>query len=106
MFRSALRNPVTTMVEALLAIDGDPGYHVLPEIDRTREALERDVEVGNLPAGSDGIAMHAFMVAAYKGYLVFRESLARDIGIPVEELDLRILEVHDRVVDGMTGSSG
>lgn len=99
MFRSALAHPRTTLVEALLAIDGDPDYHVLPEIERTREALSRDIEVGDLPAGSDGIAIHVFMVAAYKGYLVFREALARDIGIPVEELDARILPVHDRLVE-------
>lgn len=103
MFRSALENPVTTLVEALLAIDGDPDYHVLPEIERTKAALERDLVDGDLPRDSDALAMHAFMVAAYKGYLIFRQSLARDIGVPVEELDSRVLEVHDRVAESMSG---
>lgn len=106
MFRSALKNPVTTLVEALLAIDRDPGYHVLPEIERTKAALERDLADGDLPPGSDALAMHAFMVAAYKGYLIFRESLARDMDVPVEQLDARILAVHDEVADGLTEAGG
>jgi hypothetical protein len=87
------------MVEALLAIDGDPDHHVLPEIEKTRAALERDQRTGDLPA--DAVAMHAFMVAAYKGYLIFRTSLARDLGVPVEQLDARVLAVHDQVLEAM-----
>jgi AcrR family transcriptional regulator len=105
MFRSALANPGTTLVEALLAIDGDPDYHVLPEIEKTRAALERDQRTGDLPADADAVAMHAFMVAAYKGYLIFRTSLARDIGVPVEELDARVLAVHDQVAEAMANGT-
>ncbi|MFD2420806.1 TetR/AcrR family transcriptional regulator [Amycolatopsis pigmentata] len=101
MFRSALANPVSTLVEALLAIDRDPDYHVLPEIEKTRAALERDQAVGDLPADADAIATHAFMVAAYKGYLIFREALARDTGIPLDELDARVLKIHDQVAEAM-----
>lgn len=101
MLRSALANPGVTLVEALLAIDGDPGYHAMPELDRTKAALERDQQSGDLPPDSDAVAMHAFTVAAYKGYLIFRESLARDIGVPVEQLDARILDVYDRVLECM-----
>ena len=89
------------MVEALLAIDGDPAYSAMPEIERTRAALERDMQSGDLPPGSDALALHAFMVAAYKGYLVFREPLARDIGVPVEDLDARMLAVNDQVLDAL-----
>jgi AcrR family transcriptional regulator len=101
MFRSALANPGSTLVEALLAIDGDPDYHAMPEIEKTRAALERDQSNGDLPADADAVAMHAFMVAAYKGYLIFRTALARDIGIPVEQLDARVLAVHDQVLEDM-----
>lgn len=101
MFRSALENPAPTLVEALLAIDGDPGYHPLPEIEKTKAALARDQANGDLPAGSDAVAMHAFMVAAYKGYLIFREALARDLEVPVAQLDVRVLAVHDQVVEAM-----
>lgn len=101
MFRDALENPRVTVVEALLALDGDPDYHVLPEIARTRVALERDQRAGDLPADADAEAMHAFTVAAYKGYVIFRAALARDIGVPVEELDARVLAVYDRVLESM-----
>jgi AcrR family transcriptional regulator len=105
MFREALSNPATTLVEALLAIDGDPDYHALPEIERTKAALDRDQRSGDLPADCDALAMHAFMVAAYKGYLIFRESLARDLGVSVDELDARVLAVNDQVLEAMAGGS-
>ncbi|HXT88556.1 MAG TPA: helix-turn-helix domain-containing protein [Trebonia sp.] len=101
MFRHALASPEVAMVEALLAIDGDTEYRAMPEIERTRAALERDKQAGDLPPDADAVAVHAFMVAAYKGYLVFREPLARDIGVPVEELDARMLAVHDQVLDAL-----
>ena len=101
MFRHALARPEVAMVEALLAIDGDTAYRVMPEIERTRAALERDRQSGDLPADSDAVALHAFMVAAYKGYLVFRVPLARDLGVTVEDLDTRVLAVHDQVLDAL-----
>lgn len=105
MFRNALANPSVPIVEALLAIDRDPEYHSLPEIARTRIALERDQQSGALPAEADAVALHAFTVAATKGYALFRESLARDIGVPVDELDARVRAVYDQVIDGMAGSA-
>ncbi|MCU4183027.1 TetR/AcrR family transcriptional regulator [Acidiferrimicrobium sp. IK] len=105
MFRDALDHPGVALIEALLAIDRDPDYHALPEIERTRAALQRDQEEGGLPSGADGLAMHAFTVAAYKGYVVFRVALARDIGVPVEDLDRRVLAVFDEVLDAMAGEA-
>lgn len=98
MFQSALKTPEVTQVEALLALDGDPGYHPMPEIERTKASLERDQREGNLPEDSDAVALHTLMVAAYKGYVLFRESLARDIGVRVEELDGRVTAAHDLVL--------
>jgi AcrR family transcriptional regulator len=106
MFRHALASPDVTQVEALLAIDGDTAYRALPEIERTTAALERDKRSGDLPADSDAIALHAFMVAAYKGYLIFREPFARDIGGPVEQLDARVTAVHDQVLDAIARTAG
>jgi AcrR family transcriptional regulator len=99
MFSSALASPEVTRVEALLAIDGDSGYHAMPEIERTKTALERDLRSGDLPADSDAVALHALMVAAYKGYIIFREALARDIGVPVEQLDARVLAAQDQMLE-------
>lgn len=104
MFRHALANPEVTMVEALLAIDGDTGYRALPEIRRTGAALDRDQRSGDLPAGSDAVALHAFTVAAVKGYVVFREAFARDIGVPVEQLDARMAAVLDQVLGALAAT--
>jgi AcrR family transcriptional regulator len=105
MFDSALASKEVTRVEALLAIDGDPGYHAMPEIERTKTALERDLRSGELPADSDAVALHALMVAAYKGYIIFREPLARDIGIPVEQLDARVIAAQDQMLEILAGSA-
>lgn len=105
MFRAALANPQVTQVEALLAIDGDTGYHALPELARTEAALDRDQRTGELSADADAVAMHVLMVAAYKGYLIFRESFARDVGVPVEQLDARVLAAHDQVLAAVTGQA-
>jgi AcrR family transcriptional regulator len=105
MFRSELSNPRVTSIEALLAVDADPDFRVMPEIERTRAALERDVQAGDLPADADTLAMHAFTVAACKGYVVFREVIARDAGLPVKELDTRVSAVYDAVLAAMAARS-
>lgn len=106
MFRDALKNPAVTVIEALLALDGDPEYHAMPEIARTRGALDRDRESGELPPDADALAMHGLTVAAYKGYVIFRDVLARDLGVAVEDLDARVLAVYDSVIDSMTVREG
>lgn len=106
MFRSELANPRVTSIEALLAVDADPEFRLMPELERTRAALERDVRTGALPADADALAMHAFTVAACKGYVVFREVLARDAGIPVTELDARVAAVYDTVVAALADGAG
>jgi AcrR family transcriptional regulator len=103
MFRSELANRRVTSVEALLAIDGDPDFHLMPELDRTRASLERDLADGELPAGADAVAMHAFTVAACKGYVIFREAIARDLGVPVKEADARVAAVYDTVLEALAG---
>ncbi|HZY75601.1 MAG TPA: TetR/AcrR family transcriptional regulator [Jatrophihabitantaceae bacterium] len=103
MFRTELANPRATSVEALLAVDGDPDFHVLPEIDRMRAALERDLEQGDLPADADAVAMHVFTVAACKGYVIFREAIARDLGLDVAEVDARVGAVYETVLAALAG---
>jgi hypothetical protein len=105
MLRSELANPRATSVEALLAVDGDPDFHVLPEIDRTRAALARDVQQGDLPADADAVAMHVFTVAACKGYVIFREAIARDLGLDVAEVDARVSAVYDTVLAALAGTA-
>lgn len=101
MLRWSLHEPVTVQLKALLVLDGDPELQTFPAFDRTREALERDKATGALPADADGEALHVLTAAAYMGYVLFRESFARDVDIPLAELDKRVTAAYRRAVEDM-----
>jgi AcrR family transcriptional regulator len=81
--------PRFARLTALLALDGDDTFSALPQIEASRGDMERDMEAGHLPPGTDLLALHAVTSATMRGYAIFREAFARDLGIPVEELDRR-----------------
>ncbi|WP_305094319.1 TetR/AcrR family transcriptional regulator [Prescottella sp. R16] len=99
IFEQALANPDVTRLEALLAQDGDDAYQIFPEIDLSRANLLRDYEEGALPEDADGVALHVLTAAAYMGYCVFRDGYARDVEIDAEELDGRVLEAFEYLLD-------
>ncbi|MFB8028519.1 MULTISPECIES: TetR/AcrR family transcriptional regulator [unclassified Streptomyces] len=101
MLRYALERPQLLRLEALLALDGDPELTLFPELDRTRGALERDRREGALPEDADGLVMHAMTASTYLGYCIFRETIARDLGLEPEELDERAAAVYDRMLHGL-----
>ena len=103
MFASRLQDPSVTMLQAILAIDGNDEAGALPMLDRTREALEADQRAGEISPDIDAVALHVLMAAAEMGYVVFRRSFARVVGCSVEELDTRVLAIHGRVLDAITG---
>lgn len=100
-WRWALRQAPMLKLQALLALDGDPELVVFPAIDRTRRSLERDLRDGDLPAGADAEVAHAMTVATHLGYCVFREAMARDLGITPTELDRRAAAVYDDMLAGL-----
>ncbi|MEC3916898.1 TetR/AcrR family transcriptional regulator [Nocardia sp. CDC160] len=106
MWRLALDNPELIRLESLLALDGDDELRMFPELARTRAALDRDCDTGVLPSDADGEVMHALTAATYLGYCVFREAFARDLGIPVDELDGRAAAVYERMVSGLAADEG
>lgn len=99
MIRFALDEVPAIRAQVLLALDGDEDVRVFPEFERTRAALERDHATGALPADADGVALHVLTAAAAYGYALIRENAARDTGIPVDELDQRVLDAYDRVIE-------
>ncbi|WP_393059521.1 helix-turn-helix domain-containing protein [Streptomyces sp. LN549] len=101
MFRHRLEEPELVKLEALLALDGDVGFSPLPRFTQTRQSLERDQERGALPADADAVAAHVMTAAAQMGYVIFRETYARDTGIPLEELDERASRAFARMVAGL-----
>ncbi|WP_216902871.1 TetR/AcrR family transcriptional regulator [Nocardia alni] len=102
IIRFALDEVPILRAQTLLALDGDEDLHVFPEFDRTRAALERDRATGALPPDADGEALHVLTAAASYGYAVMREAAARDTGIPLPELDERVLAAYDRIIDAVT----
>ncbi|MFE6818651.1 TetR/AcrR family transcriptional regulator [Streptomyces sp. NPDC057677] len=102
MLKYALDQPQLLRLEALLALDGDPELTLFPELNRTRTSLERDRREGEIPEDADGLVMHAMTAATYLGYCIFRETIARDLGLDPEELDQRASAVYDLMLDGLT----
>ncbi|MDI9948505.1 TetR/AcrR family transcriptional regulator [Rhodococcus sp. IEGM 1305] len=101
MWQRARQHPDFVKLEALLALDGDPDFTLFPLLDRTRAALDRDKDTGALPQGADGEVMHALTAATYLGYGIFRDTIARDLGISLDELDERAGAVFDQILDGL-----
>ena len=106
MWRWALRQAPMLKLQALLALDGDPELVVFPAIDRTRRSLDRDLRDGDLPEDADAEVAHAMTTATHLGYCIFRETMARDLGITPAELDRRAAAVYDRMLAGLTTGSG
>ncbi|MFB7407107.1 MULTISPECIES: TetR/AcrR family transcriptional regulator [unclassified Streptomyces] len=105
MLKYALDQPQLLRLEALLALDGDPELTLFPELNRTRTSLERDRREGEIPEDADGLVMHAMTAATYLGYCIFRETIARDLGMDPEELDQRASAVYDLMLDGLTAGA-
>lgn len=103
MWRAALRKPDLVRLQALLALDDDPGLSLFPAIDRTRHALDRDRADGDLPPDADGLVMHAMTAATYLGYCIFRQAIARDLDLDPAELDERAVAVFEQMITGLTG---
>ncbi len=101
MWQIALSKREFVKLEALLALDEDPDFQIFPGLDATRAALERDKATGEIPRDADGEVMHALSAATYLGYGIFRESIARDLGIDAEELDSRAPAVFDMMLAGL-----
>lgn len=104
MFRQILGKPDVVGLWALLVLDGDHEVKVFPEFEATLQALAHDEEQGYLPKGSDGVALTVATASVYLGYCTFRDAIARDTGVPPEELDERVLEAFDLLLAGLSTS--
>ena len=103
MLRYRIAEPELVRLAALLALDGDEDFSALPFFAQTRHGLERDAEQGALAPEVDAVAAHVLASAAEMGYAIFREVFARDTGLPLEELDARITQMHARVIETLAG---
>lgn len=106
MFDHFLGNAKLAKLEALLASDGDPEFTIFPEIDAARASLEKDVKDGYLPADADAMVAHALTSVTYRGYCIYREVMAREVGIPLDQLDKRARKIFEQMLEGIVRSGG
>ncbi|MEV6206107.1 TetR/AcrR family transcriptional regulator [Kitasatospora sp. NPDC051914] len=96
-FWTSLRRPGPIRLMALLVLDGDERPRPLPQRAAEHRLLAAEAEQGGLPV-DDPDALHATMASAVYGYVLLREHMAREIDVPVEELDGRVARCLDAMV--------
>lgn len=96
LFWTNLRRPEPIVLTTLLVLDGDDRARVLPDRGESRARLAESAARGELATG-DVEAVQAALASTIYGYTLFREQLAREIGLPVDELDARM----DRCVQAL-----
>jgi AcrR family transcriptional regulator len=97
--RALLGGGSSLRLTTLLHLDGSIAPRLMPNAETTLLQLERDRALGLTPDTDDLPALHASYAAGVYGYALFREVFARDLGIPVEDLDDRVLAQFERLYD-------
>jgi AcrR family transcriptional regulator len=91
LFWTSLRNPEPVRLATLLVLDGDDRPRLLLNRGAGRADLAAEAGRGELPV-EDVEAVQAAIASTIYGYTLLREHLAREIGLPAEELDKRMAE--------------
>lgn len=89
LFWTSLRNPEPVVLASLLVLDGDDRPRMLLNRGADRDDLAAEAARGELPV-EDVEAVQAAIASTICGYTLLREHLAREIGLPPEELDERM----------------
>ncbi len=113
-FRSRMVHFLHTMIRhrravrlaTLLICDGDRELRTMPLRDDTLALLRRDVDQGELHEGVDLDAVHVAGVSLVYGYVLYRDAFATEMGISVDELDIRVAAAFDRMLGGVASESG
>jgi AcrR family transcriptional regulator len=105
-FRAIIEHKSYARVMALLAIDGDETFEALPWLHAITKADRQWMEDGVLPADGDPEVGHAVFIALACGWSVFREAFARDLGLPVDELDERAEKIMRQMFEAFIIDDG
>lgn len=97
--QSVLKGGASLRLTTLLHLDGSKSPRLMPNADTTLLQLERDSALGLVGQTDDLPALHASYAASVYGYALFREIFARDLGIEVEQLDIRVMNQLERLFD-------
>ncbi len=100
MFDVISRTP-ELVYTALLALDRDPSFELMPFLESTRASYRRQMEEGDIPADLDADAAHMLSLAVAIGFGIYSEAAARQLGVSVEELRARMRAVFERMLRGL-----
>ncbi len=98
LLRTLLGDPEPVKLRTLLLIDGTERMKMMPLRERTQGLLSQAVQRGELDADLDRHGVHAFLVTAIYGYVLYREAFASEMGVALPELDESFAEVYERAV--------
>ncbi len=87
--KAALVYPAAVQLMTLLLIDRDPRLRPMPLRGLMMQDFERDVRQGRLPADADFEALLGVQNSLVYGYILFRDGLARQMGVERDVLDAR-----------------
>jgi AcrR family transcriptional regulator len=87
--KAALIYPAAVQLMTLLLIDRDPRLHFMPLRGLMMQSFERDVREGRLPANADFEALLGLQNSLVYGYVLFRDGMARQMGMERNVLDSR-----------------
>ena len=87
--KAALVYPAAVQLMTLLLIDRDPRLRPMPLRGLMMQYFERDARQGRLPADADFEALLGVQNSLVYGYVLFRDGLARQMGVSRDVLDAR-----------------
>jgi AcrR family transcriptional regulator len=100
MFDVISRTP-ELVYTALLAIDRDPSFELMPFLEATRASYRRQMDEGAIPADLDIEAAHLTSLAISIGFGIYSEVAARQLGVTVDELHARMRAAFERMLRGL-----
>jgi AcrR family transcriptional regulator len=99
--KAALINPGAVQLMTLLLVDRDPRLRFMPLRGLMKQNFERDIREGRLPANADFEALLGVQNSLVYGYVLFRDGMARQMGVERAVLDGRfrrlVAEIGRRV---------
>jgi AcrR family transcriptional regulator len=104
-FRTMLHHRSAVVLSALLVLDGDKNVRLDPDPEGRRRRFQREVDAGDLPADIDGDAQWVGISSLIYGYALFRGRFSEELGVPVDELDARVMQAVDHMLSALQSSA-
>lgn len=83
-----------SLLRALLVADGDKDVDPIPYFDESLSQTRQHVIDGDIHPDHDLEALQVAISAITRGYSIFREPYAKRLGISVNEMDGRVMDIY------------